>query len=92
VRSSDLVFRQGGDEFAIIMRSCPKTDGIATAEKIKETFRESFSTHKVQVTASIGVACFPTDAKTAEALYKVADEALYAAKEQGRNRVCYLQQ
>ncbi|MCR5661631.1 MAG: sensor domain-containing diguanylate cyclase [bacterium] len=92
VRSSDLVFRQGGDEFAIIMRSCPKADGIATAEKIKETFRESFSTHKVQVTASIGVACLPTDAKTAEELYKVADEALYAAKEQGRNRVCYLNQ
>lgn len=92
VRSSDLVFRQGGDEFAIIMRSCPKADGIATAEKIKETFRESFSTHKVQVTASIGVACFPTDAKTAEELYKVADEALYAAKQQGRNRVCYLNQ
>lgn len=87
VRSTDIVCRQGGDEFALIMTESPKVKAVDTAQRIRETFELRFAEREVRVTASIGVACFPTDASTKEDLMQRADEALYKSKGTGRNRV-----
>jgi len=87
VRHGDVVCRYGGDEFAIILRDIPKDEAARTSERIRETFQLRFATNAVQVTASIGLACFPTDARTKADLARVADEALYVSKRGGRNRV-----
>ena len=87
VRHSDIVCRYGGDEFALILKDVPKEEAARTCERIRETFQLRFATLAVQVTASIGLACYPSDATTKVDLARVADEALYVSKRGGRNRV-----
>ncbi|MBF0128078.1 MAG: diguanylate cyclase [Magnetococcales bacterium] len=89
VRSTDIVGRYGGEEFAVIF---PETDG-ETALGVMDTLREAFSTiqHQFEETVftrtfSCGVAAFPGQ-QTATALNDAADRALYEAKNGGRNRV-----
>lgn len=72
----------------------PDTDK-ASAQQAAERIRRSVDEHKVRaydealkVEVSIGVATFPADSTTPEQLIDKADQALYRAKEQGRNRVC----
>ena len=88
VRPSDIVCRQGGDEFAIVMRESTKERAVEVAQNIRETFELRFAEREVRVTASLGVSCFPTDALSFSDLVQYADEALYRAKNTGRNRVC----
>jgi len=87
VRHSDVVCRYGGDEFALILKDVPKEEAARTCERIRETFQLRFANQGVQVTASIGLACYPSDAKTKTDLASAADEALYVSKRAGRNRV-----
>jgi diguanylate cyclase (GGDEF)-like protein len=87
----DAVCRYGGEELAVIL---PETDaggaGIV-AERIRASVAESLTTtpegDEIQVTVSIGFATFPRDGDTGPGLVKAADEALYAAKQEGRNLV-----
>lgn len=87
VRHSDVVCRYGGDEFALILKDVPKDEAARTCERIRETFQLRFANQGVQVTASIGLACYPSDAANKADLTRVADEALYVSKRGGRNRV-----
>lgn len=87
VRSTDIVCRYGGDEFALILKDTPKDEAVRTCERIRETFLMRFGTNVVQVTSSIGLACYPTDATNKAELAKAADDALYVSKRSGRNRV-----
>lgn len=90
-RGIDLACRMGGEEFIIIM---PDTD-LSRAFQIGERLRaciaaEPFqikNANRVRVTASVGLASIDGGAETPEALFKRADNALYAAKRDGRNRV-----
>ena len=88
VRERDFAGRNGGDEFAVLL---PDTDiGVAleVAERVRATIAEvTLPGTDVPVTASIGVAGFPSHASTPERLERLADAALYVAKRQGRNRV-----
>jgi diguanylate cyclase (GGDEF)-like protein len=88
-RSTDSVARFGGEEFVAL---CEQTDGegaLLLAERIREELkRTSFSTPAgaLKVTCSVGVATFPAAGRDWEALFKAADEALYASKRGGRDR------
>ena len=87
VRSTDIVCRYGGDEFALLLKQTSKEDAQRMCERIREAFQLRFGGNEVQVTSSIGLAGFPTDALTKKDLAKAADDALYVAKRGGRNMV-----
>jgi two-component system cell cycle response regulator len=91
VRSVDIVARYGGEEFIVVLPET-STEGAATfAERIRERIeaRTFESTgHSLLLTTSIGVATFPGPrVASMEDLVARADEALYRAKAEGRNRV-----
>jgi diguanylate cyclase (GGDEF)-like protein len=87
VRQTDIVCRYGGDEFALILKDLPKEEAVRTCERIRETFQLRFAAAAVQVTSSIGLACYPSDATSKKELAKAADDAMYISKKTGRNRV-----
>jgi len=87
VRATDIVARYGGDEFALLLKQTRKEDALRMCERIREAFQLRFGGNAVQVTSSIGLACYPTDALTKKDLAKAADDALYVAKRGGRNMV-----
>lgn len=89
VRSTDFVARLGGEEFAIIMPETSDSQARKVAQRIRRGLEEIpvlTGKHRVEVTASVGVAA-RWDDDTLDTLLQRADEALYLAKERGRNRV-----
>jgi len=88
VRESDFVGRYGGEEFVALLPDTDREGGIQVAEKLRQAI-ESLEIPELdrRLSASFGVAVLPGDAVTGEALLRVADRALYSAKENGRNRV-----
>jgi len=89
--AGDMICRYGGEEFAVLLPDCSKEDAIELAEAIRKKISSNtiiLRREKTTVTVSIGVATFPEDAKIKEELIDRADQALYNAKEKGRNRVC----
>ena len=89
LRKSDTVARYGGEEFAILLINTGKQMALEVAEDLRRQIESnSLPETGVQITASFGVASFGEDATSVEHLMAQADKALYAAKAQGRNRVC----
>jgi diguanylate cyclase (GGDEF)-like protein len=88
VRSTDIVARMGGDEFAVVqMGITQESDIAALAERIIEILEQPFDLEgqPMFIAASIGIAVAPRDGATAEQLIRNADLALYASKSSGRN-------
>lgn len=93
IRQIDLVGRYGGEEFTVILPETDVEGAQYVAERIRKTLEESLVTaydESLKVTISIGIALFPKNAGALNALIDKADQALYRAKESGRNRVCLL--
>lgn len=97
VRHVDTVSRQGGDEFVLILSEVNDVQGaIRVAEKIVASIGQPYELHLRQlrlntITASVGIALYPLDGSDAETLMKHADNAMYQAKESGRNGYrCYV--
>ncbi|MDQ6768303.1 MAG: sensor domain-containing diguanylate cyclase [Candidatus Eremiobacteraeota bacterium] len=87
-RRNDVYCRYGGDEFIVVMPETIKSEAAMVADRIRKAIGElAFTSGKslVQATVSIGVASYPQDVTNKQALIKAADDALYAAKDDGRN-------
>lgn len=92
LRSVDLACRYGGEEFVIIMPETDRQLALLVAERLRskiadEPFAIQGGARFIDVTVSIGLACLESPADNAATLLKRADDALYRAKAQGRNRV-----
>jgi diguanylate cyclase (GGDEF)-like protein len=89
LRENDGITRYGGDEFLIVLRNLKDTENVnEISERILHSIREPFyiNHYSVNVTCSMGVSRFPTDGKNIEMLIKKADDAMYTAKNEGKNR------
>ncbi len=90
LRNQDTVARLGGDEFILLLPEIHSPlDADNLAKKLLHVIRKplKIQEHELNITFSIGVALYPRDGETSNVLLKHADEALYLAKNQGRN--CY---
>ncbi len=91
LREVDLAFRQGGEEFVILLPETDVAGSLTAAGRLIQAVRESafplaeHSGSSIGVTVSVGVAVFPRHARTAVDLLDAADQALYAAKAAGRD-------
>ena len=89
VRTIDIPARYGGEEFAIILPETDAEGALQIAERLRKTIGEQTFTadgKTFRITISMGIAVLPGDAKTKEELIEKADQALYHAKHNGRNR------
>lgn len=95
IRKGDLCARIGGDEFAIILVETGAESGHIIAEAMTKTLRETALTsmqgNRYHLTMSIGLSCYPHDAKTADELMAGVDVAMYRAKALGKDGVCLVQ-
>ncbi|WP_112808409.1 EAL domain-containing protein [Ensifer sp.] len=91
VRKSDMVVRVGGDEFILLLNGlpCERDIVLARLEDIRAAIAApmQINGHSLQITCSMGVACFPNQGRTVGELLANADMAMYRAKELGRNNL-----
>lgn len=87
LRQEDTISRYGGDEFVVLTEFSDEESAITLSDKIISLFQTDFETDglKIQLGCSIGVSQFPEHSTDADMLMKMADEAMYEAKEVGRN-------
>ncbi len=88
IRSMDVAFRYGGEEFTVLLPEARLDDAYKVAERIRKTIESKASSKPIPVTVSLGVASWPSDGVTREEIIGCADAALYRAKQAGRNRIC----
>jgi diguanylate cyclase (GGDEF)-like protein len=93
IRQGDMLFRYGGEEFAVILPDTLQEDALRVADRIRERVAEhTFMTRSgrpldFSLSASLGVSTSPTDGLSAVDVLLAADRAMYAAKAAGRDRV-----
>jgi diguanylate cyclase (GGDEF)-like protein len=97
IRSSDFAARYGGEEFVILMTQADKENAFSFAENLRSTvesaqFNIPGQEDPLKVTISGGVASFPEDGHSTTEIIRGADEALYQAKQSGRNRIIKAEQ
>jgi diguanylate cyclase (GGDEF)-like protein len=89
IRSSDILFRAGGEEFIVVLSNTGKKGALLLAERIRkavEKYEFTYNDTSIPVTVSVGVSCYEKG-DNSESLYEKTDHALYQAKEAGRNCV-----
>jgi diguanylate cyclase (GGDEF)-like protein len=88
IRETDMAARYGGEEFAVVMSNTDLAEAVQIAERIRQTIQSySFGDKNVLMTASIGIALYPSDADSSNKLIEKSDRSLYKAKRSGKNRV-----
>jgi diguanylate cyclase (GGDEF)-like protein len=90
IRSSDLIARVGGDEFAILLPETNEDQARSVMEKINAALHETLQKHDPTTTYSIGVVTYIRPPATVDDLLKMADHMMYAAKREGKNGIRYL--
>ncbi|MDD5156899.1 diguanylate cyclase [Sulfurimonas sp.] len=94
LREEDTIARLGGDEFVLLFPDTDAKTSLLIAQKLLKITAESFlvNEYEIIVTASIGIALYPSDGLDIETLSKNADAAMYRAKQEGRNNYCFFTQ
>lgn len=91
MRASDSLYRYGGEEFVLVLPQTSMAHACTVAEKVRQWVADmrlpGEQAQGLRVTCSIGVAAYPGDGDSGRALLEAADQAMYRAKESGRNRV-----
>ncbi|WP_419393118.1 GGDEF domain-containing protein [Cytobacillus praedii] len=91
-RAFDIVSRNGGEEFTVLLLNCPLYRANELAERIRKNVEDNPFTlnsgEEINLTISVGVACYQETTIDPTQLIEDADKALYQAKQSGRNRVC----
>ena len=87
LRETDIVCRFGGEELVVILPDCPLERAADKAELLRLRIEELSSTHGADISASFGVASVPHTSQSVTDLLQAADQALYKAKQGGRNQV-----
>lgn len=93
-RVFDIISRNGGEEFSVILQDTPLSHASEVAERIRiavENFEFIIGKEKIRLTISIGCSSYPENTQNPDELISLADKALYKAKESGRNRVIVYQ-
>jgi diguanylate cyclase (GGDEF)-like protein/putative nucleotidyltransferase with HDIG domain len=85
-REIDAAARVGGEEFALIVPDTERDETLALAERLRQAVYDEFAGEQIRLTISFGLSVYPEHGETAASLLHAADQALYAAKESGRNR------
>ena len=88
IRNTDLAFRYGGDEFAVLLPQSTVDDALLVAERVRAKIASKMTLGEVRITASLGLACWPSDGVTPDEILTAADRALYYAKQTGGDRTC----
>lgn len=90
-REEDILSRQGGDEFILVLPNTDVNAAASFAKKILQSIAESIQIkhHELNITASIGISIFPGDGDSFETLFKHADIAMYLAKNKSNNHFCF---
>jgi len=92
VRQIDFIGRYGGEELSVVLTETNKEQANFAAERIRQAIEaETIKAYdeELKVTVSIGVSTFPENAPNMQGLIEMADQALYLAKETGKNKVCF---
>lgn len=95
VRDTDLIARYGGEEFAVLLPKTHLAGALTVAERVWRSIGSlrAGPAEVIKVTASLGVSGFPSrSVVSSDQLLRTADEALYRAKREGRNKICLFQQ
>jgi diguanylate cyclase (GGDEF)-like protein len=87
MRSSDGIYRYGGDEFVVLSEGLAHDVALVVAERLRRAVESFSASQSMPVTISIGIATCPDDGTALSALFASADARLYDAKSSGRNRV-----
>jgi diguanylate cyclase (GGDEF)-like protein len=96
LRLIDYAFRYGGDEFVVLLPQTGKDSGLIVARRLLDSFRKSSLLKdqglNLNIRASIGVASYPEDAKSAHEIIRQADEMMYEVKNRTRDNIAVAQQ
>src|SRR3712207_82602 len=89
IRTPDGVARLGGKESGLLLPQASRDEGVEIAERIRREVARAVpdDVGPTEVTVSVGVATFPDDGACRDSLFRLADAAVYAAKDLGRDRV-----
>jgi len=91
--TKDIIFRNGGEEFSVLLNDCNHKEAYEKANALRKVVENSFfviknGTISIHITISIGIATYNDTTIEIDQLYDHADQALYAAKKSGKNKVC----
>lgn len=93
IRPTDYGVRYGGDEFVVILQGAGFKEALIVTERIRDSLNSKTffisEGYNIKIPASFGIATFPDDAGTVEEIIKAADNAMYKAKETGRNKISH---